>query len=254
MKTNNLILTLLLAGSIIISSCSTGKKNNDTVEDASEMNHDMHGEDTKHTEHEGHASGVAEHHHDMSSMEMSDGESMSWSPGGGADYVITQDFHFITGGLENISPQVIQNESGDNLLQLTADGSPTAFVFHQAYGNVGMAAMINVKGFDGTFKLIHHAKNVDNHEFVSINRGNMKLGRIVDGNENVFDEGTFEAEGEWLSLRVSAAGTHYKGYIGNVTVTHGHGDKMQDGYVGILLNGTGKVLIKSIEIASLDDE
>ena len=167
---------------------------------------------------------------------------------------MTEDFHFIIGNLENISPQVIQNDLGDNLLQLTADGSPTAFVFHQTYGNIGMAALVNVKGFDGTLKLIHHTKNVDNHEYVSITDGNMKLGRIVDGNESVFDEGSFDLVNEWINLRVSAAGTHFKGYMGNETVTHGHGDKLQDGYVGVMLNGTGEVLVRSIELVTLEDE
>ncbi|MEQ9220267.1 MAG: hypothetical protein RLO17_19600 [Cyclobacteriaceae bacterium] len=249
------IAAVLLAMVFLIAGCSQGKKQENASEhDKSEMSHDE-GQNMaeEQADHE-HASGEEGHHHEGGSMEMSGNKSMNWKPGSGNDYTLTEDFHFIIGGLENISPQVIQNDLGDNHLQLTANGSPTAFVFHQTYGNVGMAAMINIEGFDGTFKLIHHAKNADNHEFVSINGGKMKLGRMVNGNEEVFDEGSFDPVNEWINLRVSAAGTHFKGYMGNETVTHGHGDKMQDGYVGIMLEGIGNVLIKSIEIVPLEDE
>ncbi|MEQ9289574.1 MAG: hypothetical protein RIG77_21785 [Cyclobacteriaceae bacterium] len=247
------ISTVLLVIVFLISGCSQGKKNENANEQVeSEMSHEEgHSMAEEQAEHE-HAAG--EGHHDEGSMEMSGNESMNWKPGSGNDYTITKDFHFIVGGMESISPKVIQNESGDNLLQLTVDGSSTAFVFHQTYGNVGMAAMINVRQFEGTLKLIHHAKNANNHEFVSIKGKNMKLGRMVDGNEKVFDEGSFDTANDWINLRVSAAGTHYKGYIGNETVTHGHGDKMPDGYAGILLEGSGTVLIKSIETVALEDE
>ncbi|MEQ8879767.1 MAG: hypothetical protein RLQ12_09060 [Cyclobacteriaceae bacterium] len=247
------IATVLLAIVFIIAGCSQGKKKENASEhDKSEMSHDEGHNMAEEQAEKEHASG--EGHHDEGSMEMPSNESMNWKPGSGNDNTLTEDFHFIIGGLENISTQVIQNDLGDNHLQLTAKRSPTAFVFHQTYGNVGMAAMINVEGFDGTLKLIHHAKNADNHEFVSINGGKMKLGRMVNGNEEVFDEGSFDPVNEWINLRVSAAGTHFKGYMGNKTVTHGHGDKMQDGYVGIMLEGIGNVLIKSIEIVPLEDE
>ena len=251
-KSNNSILTLLLVLIFLAVSCSQRDKKDVTTEKGeSEMSNDMHGQAA---EHDGHMSEDAKHHHDMGSMQMSDGENMTWNPGNGSDYKMTNDFHFIIGSEENIKPRVIQSDSGDKILQLTANGSPSAFVFHQAYGNVGMATSVDVKGFEGTLKLIHHAENADNYEFVSINAGNMKLGRIVNGKENVLDKGNFEAGDEWINLRLSAAGTHFKGYIGNETITHGHGDKMKDGYVGIMLDGTGIVSIKSLGIVKLEDE
>lgn len=251
-KSNNSTFTLLMVLVILAVSCSQGDKRDGTTEKSeNEMSHDMHGQAA---EHDGHMSEDAKHHHDMGSMQMSDGENMTWSPGTAPDFRLTKDFHFIIGSEENINPRVIQSDSGDKILQLTANGSPSAFVFHQAYGNVGMAALVDIKGFKGTLKLIHHAENKENYEFVSISAGNMKLGRIVNGKENVFDEGSFNSGDEWINLRLSAAGTHFKGYIGNETITHGHGDKIKDGYVGIMLDGTGTVSVKSLEIAILEDE
>ena len=81
----------------------------------------------------------------------------------------------------------------------------------------------------------------------------MKLGRVVNGDVKIFDEKSF-ASSEWINLRVSAAGSHFKGYIGSKTITHGHGDKMPDGYVGIMVEGTGVLQIKSIELVPMEDE
>merc|ERR1711974_281253 len=115
----------------------------------------------------------------------------------------------------------------------------------------GMIATLKKLDFKGTIRLIHHAKDDSNYEFVSIIDNKMKLGRVINGTEKVFDESTFEVDSDWVPLKVTAAGTHFKGYIGDKTITHGHGDKMENGFVGVMLEGNGKVLIKSVEIAVL---
>ncbi|MEQ8906186.1 hypothetical protein [Ekhidna sp.] len=247
------ILFMLMLG---VAACSGGKKSEEeeSGHDHSEMTesedgHD-HGEES--SDDHGEASGGHDHgSHGEASMD--EGEGKTWTPSGNGEELIRSDFHFIAGAMENIAPEVTEAAS-DNVLKLTANGTPVAFVFHQSYGNIGMAVSLNASSFQGTYKLIHHASNADNHEFVAVNGNNMKLGRIVQGDEMVFDESEFESDEDWINLRVSAAGTHYKGYIGNKTVTHGHGDKMKNGYVGIMLDGTGKILIKSIETVPLEDE
>ena len=57
-----------------------------------------------------------------------------------------------------------------------------------------------------------------------------------------------------MLLKVSAAGSHYKGYIGDKNITHGHGDMMEEGFVGLMLEGTGKIQVKSLEVVMLDEE
>ena len=187
-------------------------------------------------------------------MESDDSGAKVWTPGGnGAEF--NSAFHFITGTSEDINPEVIQGEDGKSILTLSGDGTPTAFVFHNNYSNVGLAASIKRGDFDGDLKLIHHAKDGNNYEFVSINANTMKLGRVVDGKETVFDENEFSSiNKDWILLKASAAGTHFKGYIGDKTITHGHGDQMEDGYVGLMIDGTGKIQVESIEVFKLDSE
>lgn len=245
------ILFMLMLG---VAACSSGEKSKDAESgnDHSEMtaskeDHDHNGESAAHD----HDAGG--HDHGSHGEAMNEDEGKIWTPSGNGEDLIRSDFHFISGVMENIAPEVIEDGS-DNILKLTASGTPVAFVFHQSYGNIGMAVSINASSFQGTFKMIHHVNNADNHEFVAVNGNNMKLGRVVQGEEKIFDESEFESGDEWMNLRVSAAGTHYKGYIGNETITHGHGDKMENGYVGIMLDGTGELLIKSIETVPLEDE
>lgn len=230
---------LFLAG-IVLASCSQSKKEGtDSVHEEAEGDH--------HSEAEGAHSGHSE------SSTMTDGNSTIWSPKGNGIELINNDFHFVTGAIEDITPEVVQNEAGENVLKMTANGNPAAFAFHKSYGNIGMAAMVNSTSFKGSVKLIHHAQNDTNYEFVSINGTTMKLGRVVNGDVKVFDEKPF-ASSDWVNLRVSAAGSHFKGYIGSKTITHGHGDKMKDGYVGIMVEGTGVLQIKSIELVPMEDE
>jgi len=57
----------------------------------------------------------------------------------------------------------------------------------------------------------------------------------------------------WMPLKVTAAGTHYKGYISNKTITHGHDDTMDDGFIGLMLDGKGTIQVKSVEVAVLEN-
>jgi|TARA_R100000005_G_C4987335_1_gene195369 hypothetical protein len=234
---------VFIGGTMVFTGCSQGKQE----EQSEEENHDemMGGEDLH--------MGGEDHSGDDHSMSMETGEDKTWTPSGNGAELMRSDFHFLAGAATNIKPEV-KNAEGAMVLELTADGTPTAFVFHNQYDNVGMIATLKRLDFKGSVKIIHHAKDLSNYEFVAIDGANMKLGRVVNGKEEVFDESNFEAGSGWMPLKVTAAGTHFKGYMGDQTITHGHGDKMEKGFIGIMLEGTGKVQLKSIETAILEDE
>jgi len=232
----------IVAIALFTVSCSTKQgKESDAHEHSENMEEDHQAEEAE------------EGGHEHGGAETSESEGKVWNPSGTGPELLQSDFHYITGATDNINPVVVEVD-GASILKLTADGTTTAFVFHSSYGNVGLAAVINRAGFEGTVKVIHHARSVDNYEFVAVNGNNMKLGRVADGKESIFDDSSFSSDGDWLNLRASAAGSHFKGYNGNKMVTHGHGDEMEKGYVGIMLEGTGTVQIKSIEVTVLEDE
>ena len=233
---------LLLTWSLVFTSCSKNKVEGEKV--SVEKSH-TEMKDGDH--HDGH-----NHGHEPETVENSR-ETKKWFPRGSGIELIKSDFHFITGNVDNISPEVIKNE-GNEVLQLTADGTTTAFVFHNQYSNVGVIAILKNIDFKGTIKVIHHAKDFSNYEYASIMGGIMKLGRVAMGKEVTLDKSDFISKTDWIPLKVTAAGSHYKGYIGDRTITHSHANEMENGFVGIMLEGTGKVQIKSIEIVPLEGE
>jgi hypothetical protein len=245
-------ITLFMVGSIVLTSCS-GEKKTEKAESVEHENAEA-AEDHEHEEGgEEHNMGEEAASHEHSEEADTEGGSTMWTPSGDATKLMSSDFHYITGATANVAPKLTKNGS-ENVLELKPDGTPTAFVFHKSYGNVGMIASLDASKFKGTVRLIHHAQDTENYEFVAINGNHMKLGRIVNGKETIFNESDFDSASGWLNLRVSAAGTHFKGYINDKTITHGHGDKMKNGFAGVMLEGTGTLLLKSIELAELEDE
>ncbi|OEK03045.1 hypothetical protein BFP97_16620 [Roseivirga sp. 4D4] len=193
--------------------------------------------------------------HDHHAAALSKEETTIWKPSGEGEELIGRDFHFIAGNVDQVRPEVLF-EGGEDILQLTTkDVRQAAFVFHNKMGNVGIAVTLKRSNFEGNLKIIHHAQDGNTYEFVSIDEKDMSLGRYVEGKEDLFDRKKFEADqSDWITIRVSAAGTHFKGYLGDENITHGHGDELEAGYVGIMLEGTGSVSIKSIEVTPLEAE
>jgi len=246
--------TILVTSAYMLSSCSQGNNNEKAKSEGQEMTEESKKNREGNDEYEhGEISGEQQNAGQGETMDMKTGGNKTWMPSGNGTELIKSNFHFITGSIENINPEVKKVE-GSPVLELTADGTPSAFVFHSQYGNVGLIVTLKKMDFKGTIKLIHHAKDLDNYEFVAVSENNMKLGRVINGNEKVFDESKFDVPTGWIDFKMTAAGTHYKGYIGNKTITHGHGDKMDDGFIGLMLNGKGTIQVKTIEIAVLEDD
>lgn len=233
MKKSRILLytAFFSTGAYLFASCSENSKSVETKE------------------HE-HAEKTSEHHEHSDTKE---GNSKKWTPTGSSDSVFESHFHFVAGSKANLSPEVKEIE-GDQLVELTADGTPTAFVLHASFGNVGLETSLKNLDFQGNIKLVHHWKNLSNYEFVSIEGNTMHLGRVIEGKPIILDKGEFKGTTEWMALKVTATGTHYKGSVDEKSITHGHGEEMEKGYVGLMFKGTGKIQIKSIEATLLESE
>lgn len=240
MRNNPFTYLLVLVVSLTLMACNqSGKETKET--DNTEVQ--ARGQEESSADHDHHAA-----------VALSTEETTIWTPSGEGANLIGRDFHFIAGSIDQISPKVM-SEDGQNVLQLTTSEEQTAFVFRNKMGNVGIAVTLQRGDYKGTIKIIHHAQNAQTYEYVSINNDTMTQGRVIDGVEEVFDTKNFDKENEdWMTIRVSAAGTHFKGYLGDKNITHGHGDEMEAGYVGVMLEGIGSVVIKSMEVTPLEAE
>lgn len=243
MKSKTKIVRVFLAvmALFVINACGQSDKSTSETQEA----------ETTAADHKGEPGGDHEH---QTAVTLSSDETTIWTPKGEGVDLIGRDFHFIVGNVDQLSPQVI-SENGREVLQLTSSGEQSAFVFHKKMGNVGLAVTMKRSSYQGLIKVIHHAKDANTYEFVSINGNSMSQGRVVNGVEKIFDTKDFETANEdWITIRVSAAGTHFKGYLGDKNITHGHGDEMESGYVGIMTEGSGKLAIKSIEVTPMEAE
>jgi len=103
-------------------------------------------------------------------------------------------------------------------------------------------------------KFVYHFKDESNYEYVSINDNNMELGRVVEGNKKDLDSKSYQLDAaDWNTLRFSAAGEHFKGYLNDEMITHGHDEEMEPGFAGIMVNGTGTEMIRSISVVALEE-
>lgn len=158
-------------------------------------------------------------------------------------------FHWVEGSVQDLNPATISAESP--LLRLEASEQPNLFVTHDTFQGVQVDYYLNLDDLDGKVELIHHLQDANNYDFVSLSSdGSIRQGRIQNGDEIIFEEGSFEVNGE-LFLRVVGDGTHFRGYVNREMKVHGHGDAPESGYVGLKLQGSGTLLLSQIEMTQL---
>ncbi len=162
---------------------------------------------------------------------------------------LVANFRWLEGSVHELEPVILQSE--DDQLQLNASDQPNTFVTTESYQNVQVDYYLNLERLSGEVELIHHVQGADNYDFVSLDsNGSIQQGRMRDGEITIFEESTFNASGQ-LFVRVVADGTHFRGYVNQELLVHGHGDAPESGSVGLKLEGNGNLLISEIEMTQL---
>lgn len=171
--------------------------------------------------------------------------SWHWTPGPGARRVLEETFQFLEGGLDDLS---ITEE--DSLISLDLQGGPVLFVTGDALESIQVDIALNVEQFDGAVRLVHHVRDPLNYYFLALEEGMIRQGRVDHGVIDVFDEETLPLSG-WLAMRAVSDGSHFRGYLGAEMPVHGHSSPPEAGLVGLRLEGTGIVLLRSIGVQVL---
>ncbi len=171
----------------------------------------------------------------------------SWSWKGKAP--LDKTFHLLNGSWEDLK---IQNMAEGARIEI---GSQDSFlmVFGPALANLQMTANVDLTKFTGTFYLIHHVQNIENFDFFRVEGLAGSLGRKVNGKFNIMDSGKFSANGA-LALKAVASKGHFRAYVNNQLLAHGHGGDLPPGPAGIGFKGSGEILLKNLEIVSLDKQ
>jgi len=240
-KNSRLFYSVILMFTVVfyLQSCSQSAQTEDTSSEEEATHEEAEAED---------------HEHDADTPEEGGEGSVSWVAPASIDDIFTKDFHMGAGSADDLNAEVQTDDSGDNVLVLNLSGSTAAFFFHTSFGNAGGEAAFKFQDYKGDLKFVYHFKDESNYEYVSINDNTMELGRVVEGNKKVLDSKSYQlAAAVWNTLRFSAAGEHFKGYLNDEMITHGHDEEMEPGFAGIMVNGTGTVLIKSISVVALEE-
>lgn len=135
-------------------------------------------------------------------------------------------------------------------LQLRLAQGPLMFVVPDTLGNAQTTAELNLENFDGAVMLVHHVQNDQTYDFLAVEDSTMQIGRMQQGKRKVLDEASFEAA-DWLTIRVTGDGTHFRGYVGGQMIVHAHADALAPGPVGMRLEGQGRVLIRRVQARAL---
>ncbi len=188
-----------------------------------------------------------------SGLEVSENGSWQWDAGAQAPEALKSSFTWLTGEAAQLRPETQSSEDRGRVLALQAQGRPAMFVVGESLASIQADAALNLSGFDGTLMLVHHVQDTENYDFLALENGTMRQGRVRQGQTTVFDEGSFNQEG-WLSVRVVSDRTHFRGYAGDQMIVHGHGDAPEPGPVGLRIEGTGTVLLGRLDVQALRSE
>ena len=164
----------------------------------------------------------------------------------GIDKILSEKFKWIEGSLKEISPMYDQDESA----LMLHPKKEAVFVYDNKIKSVQVTAKINIDDFNGELELIHHFKDKNNYDFLGLKKGEIYLSRKSNGELEVFEKDKFKGNG-WLEIKVVSDGDHFRGYVNNKMIVHGHSDEPKPGSVGMKFSGTGSVSIKMINVESL---
>lgn len=174
--------------------------------------------------------------------------SWRWMIRPGSQEIVRDQFSIA--GFEEFNYEVETEDEGSYLLVEPGPDS-TYLLFGGDIANVEGTVEVNLADFSGRFSLIHHFRNPSRYQYVRLENSLFSQGQVIDGVDNVLASDEVNETG-WMTIRVSAAGTHFYGYKGGQSVTHTHGDEMQSGLTGMEFSGSGKLKIRRVGFQALN--
>lgn len=177
--------------------------------------------------------------------------SLLWTPSPGDSAALGEILHPAQGSsLETVS--VRESSAGGQGLPLVVDGR-SLLVFAGSFGDLQVDAELDLTGFEGTVGVGHHVTSAREADLLTLSTGGqVALVRLRDGEREELDQGRVELPTEPLTLSVSAAGRHLKGLVDGRIVAHGHADPLPGGGAGLLLDGRGTIVLRSVKVTPIE--
>lgn len=156
----------------------------------------------------------------------------------------------VAGDAASLTPSLMDGGARGDVLALSSTGEPVMLTFDQTLGSVQIDGAINLDGFDGSFMIVTHVVDAENYLFTSYANGSVRQGRSENGDLILMADEPLSPSG-WINIRAVADQTHFRAYVDQQLVAHGHGAAGTNGPVGIRINGSGTVLIDYLQTSSL---
>lgn len=174
--------------------------------------------------------------------------SWSWTPDQFAKEAFEQSFEIWEGEL-NVSAR--QDSSlGTYRLALSTKESSAFVVLNSPIKSVEFDVDLDLSDFNGAVRVVHHAIDRARYDYAELADGYLRLGRFSDEGQEVFDEQPFIPSAP-TKLRVTCDLTHFRAYADGGMIAHAHGSAAEAGPVGIMINGSGTLLLGSMHAKSL---
>lgn len=200
-----------------------------------EHHHDMETEDHDH-----------EHAHEANSLDHNqvDSESLFWTASTSTLDNFKHRFEWLITNMDAL--EITRVENGSNAVYRIRIEKQEGFIlFPKSIDNLELQARLNIDQFDGIVRLVHHFSNADQYDFLEINPTEVELGRIVDGEKQIFDSAEAAISGDVILKAVGTEG-HFRGYANEELLAHGHGPDLPAGKLGIFFKGKGDISINEL--------
>lgn len=181
------------------------------------------------------------------SPKLEDNGAWHWIPGPDADDAFNLAFDVVMG---EVTAEVTENTAGNTELSLTVAASPVMITYGKAVESIEFRAVMDLSGFDGAVRMVHHVQDSLSYHFVEIENRTMRLGVASSGVEEIQDEALLPNP-ETRTIGVVGDQTHFRGYAGDAQVTHGHGQAPEAGLAGFMFRGSGTVKLGRMRLTPL---
>ncbi len=190
---------------------------------------------------------------DNNTSTISSEENGSWKfySAEGSAQTLKNDFTWIDGTKSIIG---IESDSNDieSYIKLSPKNNSATLTYGEKLNNIQVSLRVNFDSFNGTLIILHHFIDNINFDFVSFQNDSIEMGRIAAGETESFERGKFNNT-NWLDIKIISSGSHFRTMINGKMILHGHGDVVNPGTVGIKFNGTGSLLLSSLEVEVIEE-
>jgi len=150
---------------------------------------------------------------DAGIIELENG-SWTWRPVQGAVKVLEEQFTWLIGTSAKVAPVVISDPEiplRGAALALHFSGSPVMFTGGNSMNSMQAGVAINISNFSGSVMLVYHVQDTLNYDFLALENGIQRLGRMEDGTEQIYEQNSIPSIDGWITVRVFGGGGHFKG-------------------------------------------